>query len=81
MKKTAVEGQDVPDRNEECLLYQTLVGVWPLGRPDDTEYDAFKKRIKDYIIKALREAKVNTSWINQRRLHDSVTSLSCLGDY
>ncbi|SPQ01506.1 Malto-oligosyltrehalose synthase [Candidatus Sulfobium mesophilum] len=75
MKKTAVEGQDIPDRNEECLLYQTLIGAWPLGRPDETEYDVFKKRIKEYIIKALREAKVNTSWINPNAAHeDSVTS-------
>ena len=74
-KKTAVEGQEAPDRNEECLLYQTLMGTWPLGRPDKTEYDAFKKRIKDYIIKALREAKVNTSWINPNAdYEDSVTS-------
>lgn len=75
MKKIAVEGQDVPDRNEEWLLYQTLIGAWPLGRPDEIEYDAFKKRIKDYIIKALREAKVNTSWINPNAdYEDSVTS-------
>lgn len=64
MKKTAVEGQMVPDRNEECLLYQTLIGAWPLGHPDETEYEAFKMRIREYMVKALREAKVNTSWIN-----------------
>lgn len=63
-KRTPVEGQEAPDRNEECLLYQTLVGAWPLGRLAETEYDAFKTRIKDYMVKALREAKVNTSWIN-----------------
>ena len=74
-KKAALEGQEVPDRNEECLLYQTLIGAWPLGRPEETEYNAFKKRIKDYIIKALREAKVNTSWINPNAdYEDSVTS-------
>ena len=74
-KKIAVEGQEAPDRNEEYLLYQTLLGAWPPGRPDKTEYNAFKKRIKDYIIKALREAKVNTSWINPNAdYEDSVTS-------
>jgi hypothetical protein len=30
---------------------------WPLGRLEETEYDAFKKRISDYIIKALRRLK------------------------
>ena len=63
-KKTTIEGQPAPDRNEEYLLYQTLIGAWPLGHPDETQYDAFKMRIKDYMVKALREAKVNTSWIN-----------------
>jgi (1->4)-alpha-D-glucan 1-alpha-D-glucosylmutase len=75
MRKTAVEGQAIPDRNEECLIYQTLVGAWPLGRPEETEYNAFKRRIKNYILKALREAKVNTSWINPNAdYEDSVTS-------
>ncbi len=74
-KKTVVEGRDIPDRNEECLIYQTLIGAWPLGRPDETEYDVFKKRVKEYIIKALREAKVNTSWINSNVAYeDGVTS-------
>ncbi len=63
-KKASLDGQPVPDRNEECLLYQTIVGAWPLGSPDDAEYEVFKTRIRDYMVKALREAKVNTSWIN-----------------
>ncbi len=74
-KKTAVEGQEAPDRNDECLLYQTLIGAWPLGRPDETDYEAFKKRIGDYMVKAMREAKVNTSWINQDSgYEDAMTS-------
>lgn len=64
MKKSAVEGHPAPDRNEEYLLYQTLVGAWPPGHLEETEYETFKTRIRDYIVKALREAKVNTSWIN-----------------
>ena len=48
-----------PCRNEEYLLYQTLVGAWPLdGKADE----AFIGRIVQYMQKALREAKVNTSW-------------------
>jgi (1->4)-alpha-D-glucan 1-alpha-D-glucosylmutase len=41
-----------PDRNTEYLLYQTLVGAWPL------EVD----RALTYMEKAIREAKVHTSW-------------------
>lgn len=60
----AIEGQTVPDPNEEYLLYQTLIGTWPIEPMTKPEYEVFKKRIKDYMVKALREAKVNTSWIN-----------------
>ena len=41
-----------PDRNTEYLLYQTLVGAWPLE----------VERALTYMEKAIREAKVHTSW-------------------
>jgi (1->4)-alpha-D-glucan 1-alpha-D-glucosylmutase len=63
--KADVEGQLVPDRNEEYLLYQTLVGTWPLTSLDDAQYRAFCDRIQEYMSKALKEAKVHTSWVNQ----------------
>jgi (1->4)-alpha-D-glucan 1-alpha-D-glucosylmutase len=62
--KSVMEGQWVPDRNEEFLLYQTLIGAWPLYPMDEAGYKHFKKRISDYMLKAIREAKVNTSWIS-----------------
>jgi (1->4)-alpha-D-glucan 1-alpha-D-glucosylmutase len=46
-----------PDRNDEYLLYQTLVGVLPF-EPDP----ALLQRVKDYMLKALREGKVNSTW-------------------
>lgn len=49
----------VPDRNDEYFLYQTLIGVWPFADPDNT----FADRIKSYVVKAVREAKVHTAWI------------------
>lgn len=63
-KKSVMDGQWVPDRNEEYLLYQTLMGVWPNHPMDEIDYEVFKKRIGDYMLKAVREAKVNTSWIS-----------------
>jgi (1->4)-alpha-D-glucan 1-alpha-D-glucosylmutase len=42
-----------PDANEEYFIYQTLAGVWPI-EPD---------RLGEYLHKALREAKVNTNWL------------------
>ncbi|MDQ6605161.1 MAG: malto-oligosyltrehalose synthase [Actinomycetota bacterium] len=43
---------DGPDANEEYLIYQTLIGAWPIE----------PERLRDYLEKALREAKVNTNW-------------------
>jgi len=63
-KRLLVDGQFVPDLNEEYFLYQTLIGAWPSGGTDEAGHESFKNRIKDYMIKAIREAKQNTSWIN-----------------
>jgi (1->4)-alpha-D-glucan 1-alpha-D-glucosylmutase len=69
-KKPLIDGQRVPDANEEYHLYQTLIGSWPPGEMHEDEYESFVKRIKDYMIKAMREAKVNTSWINPNTLYE-----------
>ncbi len=58
------------DPNEDYLLWQTLVGAWPLERD----------RLDAYMEKALREAKVNTSWIepneeHERRVRDAIARL------
>jgi len=42
----------LPDRHAEYLLYQTLIGAWPIDRD----------RAWAYMLKACREAKINTSW-------------------
>ncbi len=59
--KTDYNGQLVPDNNEECLLYQTMLGAWPL---DPAEEAGFLDRLIGSMEKALREAKVHTSWID-----------------
>lgn len=69
-KKLLVDGQPAPDRNEEYLLYQTLLGAWPLTAMNADEYVEFKRRIQDYIRKATKEAKANTSWINPNQAYD-----------
>jgi (1->4)-alpha-D-glucan 1-alpha-D-glucosylmutase len=43
-----------PDRNVEYLIYQTMVGAWPIS----------KERVWQYVNKAIREAKLKTSWTN-----------------
>ena len=59
-----VEDRLVPDANEEYLLYQTLVGAWPLETASSEQYADFVGRIQRYMLKALYEAKVHSSWIN-----------------
>ena len=63
-KKIQVAGESVPSANEEYFLYQTLLGAWPLAPMDSAARADFLGRIHTYMEKALREAKVNTSWIN-----------------
>ena len=57
-------GQRVPGRNDEYLLYQTLVGAWPfeIDRADHPALAAFTERIAGYMLKATREAKLRSSW-------------------
>ena len=58
--------QAAPTRNEELLIYQTLVGAWPLaGR------ETFGARLDEYLIKAAREAKVHTAWLEPDEDHEA----------
>ncbi|WP_404361898.1 malto-oligosyltrehalose synthase [Marinobacter sp.] len=57
-------GRAWPDKNTEYLLYQTLVGAWPLESLPSLDLEAFRARIRDYMLKAVKEAKQHTSWIN-----------------
>jgi (1->4)-alpha-D-glucan 1-alpha-D-glucosylmutase len=50
----------IPDKNDEYFLYQTLVGAFPFV---EDEVPFFVERMKNYIIKAIREAKVHTAWL------------------
>ena len=59
-----VEGEPAPSRNDEYLLWQTLVGAWPLGGLTDDSTEDLRKRVQAYMQKAVREAKQHTSWLN-----------------
>jgi len=61
-KKVEVNGAPAPDPREEYLFYQTLIGAWPAGGPDDAPPEGFVARVQQYALKAAREAKVNTTW-------------------
>jgi (1->4)-alpha-D-glucan 1-alpha-D-glucosylmutase len=61
--KSSVGGQPAPDANEEYLIYQTIVGVWPWEMDGAEQRAELVKRVQDYMTKALSEAKVNVSWV------------------
>ncbi|CAN5354247.1 malto-oligosyltrehalose synthase [soil metagenome] len=69
-KRPMDDGHPIPDRNDEYLLYQTLVGAWPLEELDEEAHGGFVARIQQYMEKATREAKVHTSWINPNEQYD-----------
>jgi (1->4)-alpha-D-glucan 1-alpha-D-glucosylmutase len=72
--KSLVAGRPAPDANEEYLLYQTLLGTWPLTPMNAGEHQNYIQRIDEYIQKALHEAKVHTSWINPNAAYENAVT-------
>jgi (1->4)-alpha-D-glucan 1-alpha-D-glucosylmutase len=98
VEKVDLDGTEVPDPQEEYLLYQTLIGTWllqpmdeaphaqfvqrverymqtlisawPLQPLDEEAHAQFVPRIEHYMEKALKEAKLHTSWINPNEAYD-----------
>ncbi|MBH5368596.1 malto-oligosyltrehalose synthase [Bradyrhizobium glycinis] len=57
-----------PSATFEYMLYQTLLGVWPLQASADA---AFVERIQAYALKAAREGKEETSWLNPHEAYEN----------
>lgn len=74
--KVSVDGEPAPDPNDEYLLYQTLLGTWPADASDENSdlsaeaIQNFRERIVAYMNKAIKEAKIHTSWINPNIAYD-----------
>jgi (1->4)-alpha-D-glucan 1-alpha-D-glucosylmutase len=60
---------DLPDRNAEYLVYQTLAGAWPIG----------EDRLLAYVEKAAREAKRFTAWTRQDETYETALQNFCQG--
>ncbi len=58
--RTVVDGRPTPGANTEYLIYQTLVGAWPISAD----------RLRAYMMKAIKEAKSHTSWIEPDLRYD-----------
>jgi (1->4)-alpha-D-glucan 1-alpha-D-glucosylmutase len=60
---TRTPNQSWPTANDIWLLFQTLVGMWPATPPDEAAREDLRQRVQAYMRKAVREAKVNTTWV------------------
>ncbi|WP_186510707.1 malto-oligosyltrehalose synthase [Caenimonas sedimenti] len=60
---TRTDTRSLPDGNAIWLLFQTLVGVWPAIAPEEAELESLRKRVQEYMRKAVREAKLHTNWV------------------
>ena len=72
-KKLIVDGTPAPDCNDEYLLYQVLVGAWDKVAEKGTDSTEFNRRITDYMLKAIREAKRHTSWTEPHTEYEKAT--------
>ncbi len=77
-KVTELDGLRAPTKNDEYLFYQILVGVWPLEPADPANHpDVLKEmadRVEAYMLKACREGKEHTSWLNPNTDYEEAVS-------
>jgi (1->4)-alpha-D-glucan 1-alpha-D-glucosylmutase len=76
--KLSVQDRAAPSSADEYLLYQTLIGAWPIelmeGAWDEGVAAEFVARIQAYMTKAQREAKLNSSWNNPNTDYEDATT-------
>jgi (1->4)-alpha-D-glucan 1-alpha-D-glucosylmutase len=70
--RTLTESEPAPDRNDEYRFYQALVGVWPADLPAAVREAPRElvERMQTYMLKAVREAKVHTSWLTPNQPYE-----------
>lgn len=62
--KSVINNKPIPDTNDEYFFYQTLIGAFPFTKTAiANDFFELVERIKNYVIKAVREAKVHTAWL------------------
>ena len=70
-----VEGTAPPDRNDEYLFYQLLLGAWPadltgIENPDPEKLRSFAERVEGAIVKSIREAKLRSTWVSANTAYE-----------
>ena len=69
--KRMIEGALAPHRADEYVIYQTLLGTWPLGGLASADRAAYTTRIQEYIVKVAREASRFTNWVNPDEAYET----------
>jgi (1->4)-alpha-D-glucan 1-alpha-D-glucosylmutase len=72
--KRTVDGAPAPSRNDEYLLYQTLVGSLPADAGTPEALAAYAQRVEQAMLKSARESKARTSWINRDEGYEAALS-------
>src|SRR5688500_1728115 len=69
--RTVIEAEPAPDRNDEYRFYQALLGCWPLeGAQAPIPSPHLAARLHEYMLKAVREAKLHTSWLTPNQAYE-----------
>ena len=78
-ERTLVESMHAPTRRDEYAIYQTLVGTWPMSwlqsdeSPPQTEIEIYVERLSEWCRKAIREAKLQSSWTHPNEAYEEAT--------
>ena len=70
--RSQVDGVPAPGRGDEYIFYQSLLGSWPAGLEEPGP--EYVERIRRFMLKAIKEKKEHTSWINPSEAYDTATS-------
>jgi (1->4)-alpha-D-glucan 1-alpha-D-glucosylmutase len=77
-RRTFVESEPAPSRNDEYALYQMLVGTWPAtwiaNDPPPAELNAYVGRAEQWLIKAIREANLRSTWVEPNQGYEEAAA-------
>jgi (1->4)-alpha-D-glucan 1-alpha-D-glucosylmutase len=68
--RVRMKDRTVPSGPLECTFYQALIGAWPFGWDGQSDLPPFVARMKEYMLKAVREAKRESSWTHPRQRYE-----------
>jgi (1->4)-alpha-D-glucan 1-alpha-D-glucosylmutase len=72
--KTLLDDTPAPSANDEYLLYQTLIGIFPDQPPTAADIEDVRGRATEYMYKAINEAKTHSNWVNPNDAYARATA-------